>query len=383
MTKHKAVAENVPHKKRQIKSLQLLRLAALTMVFLFHQNMVDESFSRLGVCLFFVLSGFLNAYHEYDREHQSGVMNSIGFGVNKVRRIFPLHVIMLTIAFVLYTVSTWEVYLSEMPLSIINSVIRYLTNLFLISGWIPHIPILDRVLAEYNIATWFLSDCLLFYIFTPLIIKCMHRIYDGKRQGFKPWITILIIYLYTIVINMFFVYRLGYMGAFWYIYSCPLSRIGDYLIGAQLGVIYLDYEHQRSQVHRSNRSWLPLVLLLLSAGLAFGLLYIGITTLSGPEKYVVSSGFYFTIPVCGLILAMSFLSDIIDPEMEKYSLGKAVLWMGMISPYAYLIQVPVINAVHGIYKRVADVRIGIWCIISLGITLIGSAIYKQWLDREA
>ncbi|MBQ9334759.1 MAG: acyltransferase [Lachnospiraceae bacterium] len=365
---------NLGNKAYYFKSLQVLRAVALIMVYMFHQLLADEAFSRYGVCVFFILSGFLNAYHGYGRKQDIGLYASIKYGVTKVKRIFPLHIIMLTVAMALYIASNWNAFCERMPSSILESLIRYVTNLFLISSWIPHVKILDVYLAEYNIATWFLSDCLLFYVCTPLIISLMQRIYERRaNRRYLPWIFIIIIYIYVIVLNLIFVFKLGYIGAFWYIYSWPLSRIGDYLIGMHLGMIFLRKEIDKPDFY--------FMLLSFSIMLSVVIIYL-CTLLDIPENYIASSGFIFTVPVGGLVFALAGLDSRLTLFFSRYRIAKSFLWLGAISPYAYLIQVPVINAVHGVYERIGEVKMPIWCIISVFITLVVAVVYRNWMEKR-
>ena len=365
--------------KKTINSLQILRAVALIAVYCYHQLLADEAYSRFGVCVFFILSGFLNIYRGYDRDHERGIMSSVRYGLSKIKKIYPLHIIMLAVAFVLEIISRGEQYASDVFTHLFTVIVKLVLNVFLISDWIPHIEILDKITGEYNIATWFLSCLLLFYILTPTILRVMHRIYDDELSvhGLKPYLVSVLIIVFVIIENIFFYTTLGESRSFWIIYESPFSRIGDYLVGAQLGFIYLktDYDGIREQSGDHKAVTMGVTALAFSVYICITLIALGMR-LPNNYRWIVSSGFYFTIPVSILIFSLAS----IDVYFDKYSespISHALIWLGGISSYVYLIHVPVINCVHGIYKRVCEVNVLVWTVISAVVTLVLSVIYER------
>jgi len=101
--------------------------------------------------------------------------------------------------------------------------------------------------------------------------------------------------------------------------------------------------------------------------------------------WVVSSGFYFTIPV-GLMIYASVKSEWLCDKIYDLNVGKRVidffLVIASLSPYAYLIHVPMINFVHGIYKRIGEVNQLTWCLISLVLTMTAAICVKRIKDNK-
>lgn len=368
--------------KKRFILFQILRAFALISVYIYHQGLADEVFSRWGVCCFFILSGFLNAYHLYGALPEAGFKSSVSFGLGRIKKIFPLHIVMLTVAFLGYAAG----HLSEITQSIsrfasVNG-IKLILNALLVSDWIPHIAPFSDINGEYNIVTWFLSAMLLFYILTPIMLKLMHRLYDSRKVS--PVLGMAVIYAYVITVNIIYIAVFGRSGSFWHIYESPVSRIGDYLIGAHLGLICLQYGDSKrpegfaDTSSKTGKTPIPLILTCLLNAVFIAIPAAGFF---GTYKFLVSSGFYFTVPVSLLIILLALR------EKEKVDAGagfpgKALVWIGDLSPYIFLVHYPVITGVHGILKRIGDVNIWIWSLLSLIITLALSYAYMRLIKRK-
>ena len=366
--------------KRHFLSIQILRGISVIPVFLFHQTLAGEKFYSWGVwgvTVFFLISGFLGGMSDRSGD-QSGIMYCIRSGIRKTLGIFPLHVIMLILAFMMWIVSYLSVISGDPSASIAAALVKLVLNLLLISDWVPHLPALAAVNGEYNIVTWFLSACLLFYILTPVIRKAMHRLYDN-RSACRPYIAMLCILAYSVVWYLLFRRIQSYDYAYWYIYECPLARIADYVMGMHLGYVFNAMPGEKKAGHK------PMLRLMLAVSLVLSVILVLYATfvLNGKYDLIVSAGFYYMIPVAAMIFSAVSLESVRAAESDGHA-GVPVavlLWLGAISPYAYLIQVPVINGVHGIYKRIADVRMSVWCIISVCLTLVLSEVYRRWSER--
>ncbi len=394
---NRRIASNM--KPRMLRLLQLYRVIALIMVYIYHQSLVHEAWSRLGVCFFFVLTGFLTVYKEYDRIHAGsendrermesgvaggGVRGSIGYAVRRIRRLFPLHVAMLVIACASEIYSVWGEFSSDIGLNLPMAFVKFILNLFLVSAWVPRIQLLSAINGEYNIATWFLSVCLLFYILTPLIIRIMHMVYDKcsyKTAVRKIMVVSALIYAVVIISNLVIIRTTGFEFAFWFAYESPISRVGDYLIGCQMGLLFLLADRERETSDDTGRKGMLFTVLLLCNVAVAALLYIGCRIVPADMRLVVSNGFYFTIPVTGIVISAAMADKYISSDADGNGVWRVVMWTAAISPFAYLIHVPVINVAHGIYRRIGDVNIWIWTAISVIITLVLSELYRRLIRK--
>ena len=372
-------------KKTFFNTLQILRVVAFFAIFLSHCLIVDGAFSRWGVAVFFVLSGFLNAVHGYDKDLDCSFKSGMDYGIRKIKRLFPLHVVMVFVAFGLYTLSNISQIIAKLPTSAIIAAFKLLSNIFLISDWLPSEGVTNAIFSEYNIVTWYLSAMLFFYILTPFLLRGLRSLFLDKgsiKVTIRMIVFILIIYALVIVENILFVKALGSERAFWYVYENPLSRIGDYIIGLILGCLYaykMSSDNCSSTIDNiAIYKIKAYTLTTVSFFTSISLLYIGVVIFTDSQKWIISTGFYYTIPAAGLVIGLAFLESFINEKVWDNAAVKKLIYFGNLSAYTYLIHVPVINFVHAIYKRLAIVNVYIWGLISMLLTLaIAIGVYEK------
>jgi len=100
-------------KKNYFPNLNGLRFIAAIMVFIHHMELLKSSFNlsnfwenksifilgKLGVVLFFVLSGFLITYLLLEEEQQTKKINIKNFFKRRILRIWPLYYLILILSF--------------------------------------------------------------------------------------------------------------------------------------------------------------------------------------------------------------------------------------------------------------------------------------------
>lgn len=364
------------------KSLQLLRALAFLSIFFFHATVLDDAFSRWSITAFLMLSGFLNALHGYDKELSCDIRSSIKYATRKIKGIYPLHLVMFAFAFALYVFSNRADIFANTRNRLVTGILKILTNVFLVSDWGPKHGWWYNIFSEYNIVTWYLSLSLLLFLLTPLFLQIMHRIYDTNSQmnhWIRPLIVSVIIYLITILINIVFVYAFGKEGSFLYVYESPLSRAGDYLIALQAGYVYLA-KNKSDNVERTDKesSILYAMLILGTAIISVVLLTVGICIIPVEGRWIVSTGFYFSIPTAILIFSLAMFEELVERRLVSgkltYKCVNVLLHIGSISQYAFLIHVPIINFIHGVYSRLGNVNLAIWSVVSFIITMVLSEL---------
>lgn len=84
-------------KRKMILPLQAVRAIACLMIFVYHGIGSGVHFAGVwGVSVFFVLSGFVLVYSYWDRSTTNPtIKGAAAFSWSKIKRLFPLHVIML------------------------------------------------------------------------------------------------------------------------------------------------------------------------------------------------------------------------------------------------------------------------------------------------
>lgn len=382
------MTENSLPSKHWYEGLQILRWFAFLCIFLVHNTALNGIYSCWGVTVFFILSGFLNALHGYTAGEQNPLKEGLRYGIRKIRRIYPLHVIMTLAACVLEIFNDRAEFVQKLPAGAAWVVIRLLTNLLLITDWIPLKGLPGKIFKEYNIVSWFLSCILLFYFITPVLLRWMDQLFgrfDRRKRRFSVITAICIVYVCMIIENSLFSFcGLGQ----WYIYENPLSRIGDYLVGLLAGYLFAGTEYVSDGSRRDEKEMRSVrtvarIVLICSIIVSITEEIIGEAIVSDEIGWVVFSGFYFTIPVVLMIAAIAVIDKTYEEKRHISIVKQLLIKGGSLTMYAYLIHVPVINAVHGGYRRIATVNLFLWVALSGMITMGLSIVAQNVLKKRA
>ena len=373
--------------KKYFKTLQILRALAFLGIFFFHTTLLPDVFSRWSITVFLMLSGFLNAVHGYGQEIDCSPRASWKNAVRKIRRIYPLHLVMLIIAFGLYAYSVKDAVINSLGERLPIALGKLVSNAFLISDGGPKSGWWYNIFSEYNIVTWYLSLSLLLFLLTPLFLQIMHKLY-GSEKAMTSIVTrailiSLLIYAITIVINIMFVNHYK-DSSMLYIYESPLSRIGDYLIAMQAGYIYGEKRH----LPEHQNTTLSIAIAATASILSIVLIYAGDLkngTLPASYSWIMNSGFYFTVPTVILIYHLATLENASTYKLNYNKtlniITKPFLILAALSQYAFLIHVPVISLIHGILRRIGDVNIWLWSLISFVLTMLFSVVVDRCKKR--
>ncbi len=337
--------------------------------------------------MFLMLSGFLNAVHGCDQEIDCSPVASWKYAARKIRRIYPLHLVMLIMAFGLYAYSVKDTVINNLGERLPIALGKLVSNALLISDWGPKSGWWYNIFSEYNIVTWYLSLSMLLFLLTPLFLQIMHKLY-GSEKAMTSIVTraILVstlVYAYTIVINIMLVNRYK-DSSMLYIYESPLSRIGDYLIAMQAGYIYGKKRHLPE--HQNTTLSIAIAAIALASSII--LIYAGNLRnglLPASYSWIMNSGFYFTVPTIILIYHLATLESAntykLDDNKALNIITKPIFILAALSQYAFLIHVPAISLMHGILRRIGDVNIWLWSLISFVLTVLLSVVVDRCKKR--
>lgn len=145
-----------------IRNLQSLRFFFILLVFLSHASLLGHSFDfggECGVSFFFILSGFVLSVGYGDKIEQ-GAFSNRRFFCKQLFKSYPLHLLMLAIAFAL-----------DMRLGRTYGIGVLLSHVFLVQSWVP----LDDYHFVLNGVSWFLSDLVFFYAVVAWLYKKIMR----------------------------------------------------------------------------------------------------------------------------------------------------------------------------------------------------------------
>jgi hypothetical protein len=144
--------------------------------------------ARLGVDIFFILSGFVLA-HVYGPQIQEGRYSHRRFIVARFARIYPTHLAMLVL---MGLVAIIAVMLRQPFAAAGHSLTDWFADLFLVQAWLPISP------TEWNGPAWSLSAEWAAYLTFPLFA------YVGLRRGRNPWLTVLLAALVFAVMDLIY-----------------------------------------------------------------------------------------------------------------------------------------------------------------------------------
>lgn len=369
------IMNNIPRKR--ILLFDMLRGFAVIPIYCYHQQLFGGrvyAWCVWGVTTFLIMSGFLSTVHGYEREYSPLFKSSIEYAFKKIKRLFPLHVFMLTVICICFMISSHEAVMNDPAEFFSGNAIKFLLNLFLVSDWIPHIKQLSAINGEYNIVTWYLSLTLLLYLFTPFFFKCMRHVYRSRKK-YVPYIVMVILYAYVIIFDLSMRRMLGRVDSFWYEYECALSRVTDYLIGCQLGYMYLNRDIYGVEPKRTGRIMLYISVVLSVLLIGYGTFFIKDQLISD-----ISSGYYYTIPVGMMIFAMALIDETAGEPVTNKRILKPLMQLGDLSPFIYLTHYPMIVLVHGVLVLIGNVNHMIWFAVAALLTAGTAVLYREILN---
>ena len=119
--------------KKLISSLQGLRAVAFLCIVLSHCGV--PWLSPWAITVFVGLSGFLMTCNYYDRPRTApGVRSAIAFSRQKIRKLYPLHLIMMAAA-LLFVLK--ELLAQPSVRGVLSCAAQLVASIFLLQTWVP------------------------------------------------------------------------------------------------------------------------------------------------------------------------------------------------------------------------------------------------------
>lgn len=343
--------------RERIGSLQVVRAIAFIGVFLYHaiktfpgEGAVYAFFAKSpgpwGVSVFFCLSGFLMTFSYWDRTPKYSLKDSVLFSVKKIKRLYPLHIIMLFCG---------AVYLYLSHESIIRIVKKLIITIPLVQTWLP------VGYQAINSVAWYLSVCLFLYFCFPFILKI---IIQGKSI-MKSIIVIVLIFMLQLLFG-FCVYRYTNIDIKWVTYCHPVFRLGDFIIGCLLASIYKNNISEQIDVWKC--SVLEIIAIIMNI-----IVCVYHTVASDATVWFTYTSLFIPSSII-LVYAFSLDNGIISRLLKN----RVVFWFATISPYAFLIHRLVIYYFHAFVKYVLhyeQISFLFVVIVPFAITVIAVYLY--------
>ena len=360
---------NAVNADKKIESLQVLRALAFLGIYLSHTGM-RFSWSNLSVSIFFVLSGFLLSYKYYDWNEKYGVVKSISFSFQRVKKIYGLH-----IATMLLTMVPLIIFKIE---NIISLIIKTILNVLLLQTWVPIIAIN----VSLNGVAWFLSVMAFHYFCFPTIIYWLKGIYNTK----KLIIASIFIWGFMLLIALFFVDFRGIDGKFFTYLTkfCPVFRLGDFSIGCIWGrILKINENRWRNDVKNKAKASICECVIFAAT---IGIVIIGKQPHTNiAMKWIWNPTSIYLIFSVMLVVIFFLRGGVITEWMTRRRL---LVYLGNISGEMFLIHYVVLFYFQGMQNRLMNdnVQLSILCkilimIIELIITIISTWLWKFTVKR--
>ena len=350
---------------QKINSLQALRAIAFIGIFLSHAH-APIAWPALGVSIFFVLSGFLMfCSHCYENPKLS-LKNNLAFSLNKIKRLYPLHIITMFFAILLMLANLIS-YKIAFNYGLLKTTLRDIfLNVTLTQTWFPD----SQVNVSLNGVAWYLSVTLFLYFMFPCINKKLRTMRNITL--FATSITVL--FLQWLLCIPYIKYVGGGSHLYiWFMYCFPIFRLGDFWVGCCLGKYYISTPR-----HNNNfivTSIIEIAVLLLTIHIY------KFMKISHTSPYMIalqnSTTIYIPLATCWVYL-FAKKEGIITTLLSN----RILVWLGNISAYAFLIHY-VYTQYTNFAIRVFNIRLSnltSWLLISveLLLTIITCLLYKKW-----
>ncbi|MCC6629363.1 MAG: acyltransferase [Chloroflexi bacterium] len=228
---------------RPVPALTGLRVLLIAYIVVFHMRalnllkvpeVVDAYFElRSSMSLFFLLSGFVLAYH-YAGRFEASLSGFWPYLWDRLCRILPLYLV----SFIVVTPITL---LLVEPIPPLVTAASWVANLFLLQAFVAH-PWFHR----WNVPAWYLSVLLVFYVafpfFARVVLSRLHRPRAHLALLALLWLVIVVVSGGVLV---WFLWRSpnSDFAAFDHRLYSPLIRLWEFFAGCVMGALVV-------QVHR-------------------------------------------------------------------------------------------------------------------------------------
>lgn len=216
---------------KKLQSIQILRAVGCFMVFYSHISFFLPKFFGLGhaaVSIFIILSGFLIGYNGNLPD------NGIKYAYGKMKKLWPLHCMMLIASVPLLFLETTLVVNLKI---IVKLFVKGVINLCLLQSWIGK----SSIYFSYNGVAWFLSTMMFLYLAAPYL----YRFFKTKNY----FISFCTVYLMMVVLGA----AIGKYNYEYTTYIFPIIRLFDFTCGIISGIWFKNRNYINKEEKNLNR----------------------------------------------------------------------------------------------------------------------------------
>lgn len=340
--------------KERILSLQVLRALGCLAILAGHCRL--GAGGPNGVSLFFLLSGFLTYYNNYDREIEDGFR----FAWKHIRKLYPLHIGLMIVALAM-----------EIPDVIKNGqmgveFLRLIFHTFLLQSWIPY----KTFYYSLNKLTWFLSTIVFSYMISPYILRWLNK---KKRSGFRVFAYCLGMFAVMVVTAFVFGERLKWISKWpdwteWFTYLNPIYRACEFLIGCFLGYIYVHRSKNDNEYNRIAATIIEIIAIIISFSMS--LCYQYKYGLLGSTEWICNTLIY--IPANSLLV---YIFAVNRGWVSRILTNKAAVSLGNVSVYVFMFHQLILRMIRA-YLPFQITNPLLLTIFLFSITMLTIAVYK-------
>lgn len=235
--------DSVVESNSHLPALDGLRAVAVSAVIVFHYGMGRFAFARLGVSLFFVLSGFLITLLLIREREKTGDVSLKHFYIRRALRIFPAYYAFLGISFALmFAVGATSPFL-------------VLASVFYVLNYMQAFGHFTGTAVSHG---WSLAVEEQFYLLWPaLLLACWRRAYSVRR--------VILLAIVAICLWRTFLFVMGFRPGYQY-YAFD-TRFDSLLVGCGLAICVHDEWIQRLARAVSIHPLAPLFTIILLGAL--------------------------------------------------------------------------------------------------------------------
>lgn len=166
-----------------------------------YYGFVSDNMGRLGVGLFFVLSGFLITYLLLDEKRRNGVIHAKNFYIRRILKIWPLYYIIFVLSFFVFPLFP---ILNEPNTDFILHDAHYTFRLILFMFFLPNLSIVLFNSPYLCMQTWSIGIEEQFYAIWPWII--------GSKNPFKTLGKFVLIILSIAILLYIVIFQSGWVS---------------------------------------------------------------------------------------------------------------------------------------------------------------------------
>ncbi len=363
-------------RSKKIDSLQVVRALAFIMIFADHTMIpVLEPGGWWGVSVFFVLSGFLMTYSYFDSDRikQCDPLFDLKFGIGKIKRIYPLHILTM-----IYTIP-WLV-ISHAGFQGMEKITHMaktiLVNSLLLQSWIP----MGAIYYSLNAVSWYLSVSLFLYIVFPIIIMIIRKY---KKRSTAVYVVILTMLIQTALAYLVYLKQDPSVTVdrfnWWFTYVFPLSRLEEFVMGCNLGYIFLKTDFSRIKKRVFTLLEVLTFILILAA------MILDLVMFTFPRINDKAAGLdcwwydavIYSLSSCMLVLLFAINKGAVSSFLNK----KVLVFIGDISASAFLLHQIILRTLWKAPKIITGKPRLILCgVIGFVITICLSFLWEKYIN---